>query len=156
MPPSADVNFRQITVHRLHPIRFANPPNPPNPSNIYSHLTISTSKGLRQDRRRPSHDSPTPIMLRISMLSKSLFIRRSTHCISSLRNVPTSTYRFTYRDRSMVTSCWRSIWRDGGMAVGSFSRRPMLEMIRSLKPELSRGMKVRSSVKKMCDGCRVS
>lgn len=42
------------------------------------------------------------------------------------------------------------------MAVGSFIRRPMLEMIRGQKPELSRGMKVRSSVKKMCDGCRVS
>lgn len=42
------------------------------------------------------------------------------------------------------------------MAVGSFSKRPTLEMIRSQKPELSRGVKVKSSVKKMCDGCKVS
>lgn len=97
-----------------------------------------------------------PIMLRIKTLSNPRSICRSTHCISFLRNGPKSTYRFIHSGRSMVSSCWRPMWRDVGMAVGSFIRRPMLEMIRGQKPELSRGMKVRSSVKKMCDGCRVS
>lgn len=42
------------------------------------------------------------------------------------------------------------------MTVGTFSRRPMLGMMRGQNPEFSRGMKVRTSVKKFCDGCRVS
>lgn len=42
------------------------------------------------------------------------------------------------------------------MTVGIFSRRPMLGMMRSQNLEFSRGMKVRTSVKKFCDGCRVS
>lgn len=42
------------------------------------------------------------------------------------------------------------------MSVGIFSRRPMLGMKRSQNLEFSRGMKVRTSVKKFCDGCRVS
>lgn len=32
----------------------------------------------------------------------------------------------------------------------------MLEMVKKPIPEQSRGMKVRSSVKKLCTGCRVS
>ena len=36
--------------------------------------------------------------------------------------------------------------------MGKLDKRPVLETIR---PELSRGMKVRSSVKKLCEGCKV-
>lgn len=36
--------------------------------------------------------------------------------------------------------------------LGKLERRPGLDVIR---PDLSRGMKVRSSVKKLCEGCKV-
>lgn len=45
-----------------------------------------------------------------------------------------------------------AIWRSIAGLLGKLERRPGLEIIR---PDLSRGMKVRSSVKKLCEGCKV-
>lgn len=39
--------------------------------------------------------------------------------------------------------------------IGGFCKRPILEILRSKNVGQSRGMKVRSSVKKLCDGCKV-
>lgn len=39
--------------------------------------------------------------------------------------------------------------------LGKLEKRAGLEMVRQETPELCRGMKVRSSVKKLCDGCMV-
>ena len=39
--------------------------------------------------------------------------------------------------------------------LGKLEKRPGLAIARRAEPELSRGMKVRSSVKKLCDGCKV-
>lgn len=38
--------------------------------------------------------------------------------------------------------------------LGKLEKRPGLELVMHEKPEISRGMKVRSSVKKLCDGCK--
>ena len=47
-------------------------------------------------------------------------------------------------------------WRRIGGLLGKLDKRPGLEIVRhEAKPELARGMKVRSSVKKLCDGCKV-
>lgn len=42
------------------------------------------------------------------------------------------------------------------MTVGMIGRRPMIETFRRGQNEFLRGMKVRTSVKKLCDGCKVS
>ena len=39
--------------------------------------------------------------------------------------------------------------------LGKLRSRPRFELARQATPELVRGMKVRSSVKKLCDGCKV-
>ena len=39
--------------------------------------------------------------------------------------------------------------------MGSFCKRPVLDILQSKTVEQSRGMKVRSSVKRLCDGCKV-
>ena len=47
-------------------------------------------------------------------------------------------------------------WRRIAGLLGKLDKRPGLEIVRhEAKPELARGMKVRSSVKKLCDGCKV-
>lgn len=49
----------------------------------------------------------------------------------------------------------QSTWRRPAGLLGKLEKRPGLDVVRLEKPELSRGMKVRSSVKKLCDGCKV-
>ena len=80
---------------------------------------------------RPSCRSP-------SCLTPPAMIRsiHSTHFIS----------RFAIR---------QSVWLGFGWALGGLSKRPVVDMMRSTTLEQSRGMKVRSSVKKLCDGCKV-
>ena len=58
-------------------------------------------------------------------------------------------------ERSPHTGSLQEIWRSSAGLLGKLEKRPKLEMVGHEKPELSRGMKVRSSVKKLCDGCTV-
>lgn len=81
---------------------------------------------------------------------------RIPSAISSRFNLPKIPFRSITSMQSTKATLWRSIWRDMSLTVGSYSRRPLLGMMRSQNLQFSRGMKVRTSVKKFCDGCRVS
>ena len=60
-----------------------------------------------------------------------------------------TTSRATFEARTPSgSSLGHGIWTK----FGKLDKRPGLEMI---KPDFSRGMKVRSSVKKLCEGCKV-
>ncbi|KAF6226874.1 hypothetical protein HO133_008315 [Letharia lupina] len=56
--------------------------------------------------------------------------------------------------RSTHTGLLQGKWRSLAGLLGKLEKRPGLELVMHEKPEVSRGMKVRSSVKKLCDGCK--
>lgn len=95
----------------------------------------------------------TSMMFRIQSLSQPF---RIPSAILSRSPLPTIPFRSVSSLQSTKPALWRLMWRDLSITVGTFSRRPMLGMMRSQNPEFSRGMKVRTSVKKFCDGCKVS
>ena len=76
---------------------------------------------------------------------------RNTTCLDcASRTLSTSVPR-SQPSTSRIQTAWR--W-----SIGLFrndGRRPKLELTRPSTVELVRGMKVRSSVKKLCDGCKV-
>lgn len=92
-------------------------------------------------------------MYRLQSLSQPF---RIPSAISSRFTLPQIPFRSVTSMQSTTPTLWRSIWRETSLTVGSFNRRPLLGMMRSQNLEFSRGMKVRTSVKKFCDGCRVS
>jgi large subunit ribosomal protein L36 len=53
------------------------------------------------------------------------------------------------------TRSLRTLWTRSIRLLWKLSARPRLELARRVIPEFTRGMKVRSSVKKLCDGCKV-
>ena len=57
--------------------------------------------------------------------------------------------------RGTHTGLLQGKWRSLAGLLGKLEKRPGLELVMHEKPEISRGMKVRSSVKKLCDGCKV-
>lgn len=97
----------------------------------------------------------SPAMLRTLLLSRPVRIPQSGKFpLLSLSRKP---FRSIASGQSAATSSWRSILPGLKIPVGLFGRRPMLELFRQDQNlEFSRGMKVRTSVKKLCDACRVS
>lgn len=98
-------------------------------------------------------DSLESVMSKFQSLSRSF---RMPSAISSRFTLPKKPFRSVTSMQSTKSTLWRSIWQDMSLNFGSFSRRPLLSMMSSQNLQFSRGMKVRTSVKKFCDGCRVS
>lgn len=116
---------------------------------------IATPQPRTEPGKPRSYRSTTAMILpRPALRALSTLPRPS--CVSPFRLLRKATIRSihsTYFTSQPATR--QSIWQGLGWAFGGLSKRPVMESLRSTTLEQSRGMKVRSSVKKLCDGCKV-
>jgi len=97
---------------------------------------------------RPSYLQYPPALIPASWRRQSpICATCATHASQSFSTSARRAYDFTLQ----LQRAWR--WSIG--LLRNSGRRPKLELARQSTTELVRGMKVRSSVKKLCEGCKV-
>lgn len=117
--------------------------------------TTAIPKPRTERGEPPSYSSittmvvPRPALKALSTLPRPSYISPSR----LLTNATVRSMHSTYFTSQPATR--QSIWQGLGWAFGGLSKRPVAVSLEATTLEQSRGMKVRSSVKKLCDGCKV-
>ena len=96
-----------------------------------------------------------PALLPRRLVPRAMSLFRKPQCLFSLRCIERTMTQLTHSAYFRLPSRQSSKWQGWGKMIASLSKRPGLDSIRSEAMEEARGMKVRSSVKKLCDGCKV-
>jgi len=111
--------------------------------------TISTSsiRAIACETSTTAMLHPTPAVRVLSALARPMYTSY-TSLLSS------TAIRLTHSGCFTSTLQRDSISQSGRRTFGDLSKRPVLETSRDISLEQARGMKVRSSVKKLCDGCK--
>ncbi len=97
----------------------------------------------------------SPAMLPFRSFNRAVSLFHPIRGTALLQKTPSMPTRSILQSHHSLSSMRAFSWHSLSRTLGHLCKRPVLDVLRSRNTEQSRGMKVRSSVKKLCDGCKV-